>query len=309
MNNLPSSIEAGLFDCLDECRNVPHLSERIIVDLVNGLEVSDNHIKFKQSQSRLFRVIGILNGSSQRREILIQEQHQKSLEALVDWVEELTKHGTYTLRIMERVAIHCNQIEIDFARFTGQVTEEFRRQRALLDQLQNALDRLSLEVKEHLERLEGHTRIHEFFAAWKSGRIYNGYPPLVKATFAVDDFSRAEEGSMVFEVPRNRAFFLDCLIDVLNDELGLSKLVWKPLTEWTKRGIPSFAMPRRKVAEYLLVPNMDRNLHTVLGIFALTQRLPDWLEQEQEEGVLQGYYETTGLVEALIEESLSRNNC
>ena len=305
MNNLPLPLETRQLDGLNECKKVPHLSERMIVDLVNGLEASGDHIRFKQGQSRVSRVLGVLSGSSHRRENLIQEQHQESLEALVEWVVELSEHGTYTLRTMERVATRCNQIGTDFARFTGQVTAEFRRQETLLDHLQKALEELSLEVKEKLARLGGHVSIEELFTAWESGQIYDGYPPLVKAAFAVDDLGRGEEGLLILQDPRNRAFFKGRLIKVLNEELGLKKTVWEPLTEWTRRGIPTFAAPRREVAEYLLVTNGNKNLHAVLGAFALTQRVPEWLVQEQEEGRIHGYYETGELVDALIGESLS----
>ena len=42
----------------NECRTVPHLSERLLVDSINGLEVVDDQLRFKSKQSRFSRLGG-----------------------------------------------------------------------------------------------------------------------------------------------------------------------------------------------------------------------------------------------------------
>jgi len=306
MNNLLSPFEDGQLDCARECDNVPHLAERMVVDLVNGLDASADHLRFKQTRGPGSRILGWLSGSSRRRELLIQEQHQESLEVLVDWVVELTEHGSHTMRTMTRVAERCHEIGNNLARFTGQVTAEFRRQRMLIERLQKALDQRCSVLEFRVARLEGHKRINEFMEDWKAGRFYQGYPELVQAVLAIDDLCRGEEGERIFGDTENRKFLESRVINRLNEGLDLHK-TWLPLTKWSRLGIKPFAPARTVVAEYLLAPNGNKNLHAALGTFALQQRMPEWLEEEQVGGRLQRFYGTEGLVKTITKEAESRD--
>lgn len=306
MQTLRSPFEKSHLDRARECENVPHLADRMVIDLVNGLEASANHIRYKKAQRRSGKVWDFLTGDASRRELLFQEQHQESLEVVTKWITGLTRESAHTMETLKYVTVQCTRLKSDFARFTGQVTAEFCRQQDMIENLVRAVSEQHKTTSGRVISLEVHVAIHSAIEAMKRGRLYDGYPTLIKAAFFVDDFCRGVLGNQIFVDIKNQQFLEDALANWVDDSLG-TRSPWLPLEDWIRIGLERTEESRVLITEYLMMDDDRIDFHQVLGTAIRTSTLPECVLSAQENGVLQGYYDTEDIVRCLIVEARERD--
>ncbi len=289
---------------LQEMYNVPHLKEKALADLVNGLEVGKNLITYKSEQGFFSRCIGALDGSNRRCEIIIQKQTQTALETLTDWMIDLTREASFTQEGVVKIANKLQDTRNDLME-VGKVALENRHailflERKLTDLGQNMNCELG-EMRSRLEKLELKDTIDEVMEAWKSGRLFKGYPVLIQGAFAIDNLLRGSQGERIRTDTRLKAYLSDKVVNILSEAqddrhlYGSLARVWLPQLKCNHQ-------VKSEVTAFGLYTNDKAPLHCALAAIVSTGTIPDWVEQEQRNG-MQVQFDCEDLTEELIHET------
>jgi hypothetical protein len=294
---------------LRELENVPHLKEKALLDLVNGLEVSRDLITYKRDQGLWSRMIGALDGSNRRREIIIQEQTQGSLETLTDWMLELTREARFSQEVLTKVADKLRETRCDLAALGKAIVDNRSAIAALDKRLAEVGRRMDCEledVRSRVERVEDHQAIQLVTERWESGRLFAGYPALVQGAFAVDDILRGSLGRRVHADAELRGFLHDRVVNILRRQESIGQRngslerVWLPT-------VTCCDQVRREVAAFGLEAGDMAPLHRTLAAAVSTGEAPDWLERAQIGDGMPVFYDCSDLVEDLMRETSSMN--
>ena len=175
-------------------QQVPIISDKALVDLVNGIQVNQDLIRFRQNRGFIGRLFDGITGSDRDRQILTDSNFNVGMQALHQWVLALSDN----LRI-SNVALEITQTKLLEAR------NAIRNHRQELDLLNQITDRLQIQLNNHehrihnleqrVYRIETIQKIDSIIAAWQSGRTYQGFHWSVQIAFVIReivDFALAD---------------------------------------------------------------------------------------------------------------------
>jgi len=292
-----------LQDCIqflkEECVQVPHLSERLLVDTVNGLDVVDDQLRFKNSQGLLSRLTGKLDGSSRRREIIIQQTQQKTMRGLLSWVEELTYNTSITCKALTDTRLRLEKTRGDLmvvaqhSICNRQIIDEHTERIVRIEQ------RLNGEIELRLQHLEIDNEISRKCAAWQAGSLYNDYPTVIQAVFVVDDLMRDTRGHCISDAHSD--YLGDCIVSVMRS-LGFDPNKPVSLDDWL-RGATVENDDKKEVAVWLLCNRSDALLHCAIGQSAEMRAAVPWALDERYHGRLLPDYKPAAMVRGLRREA------
>lgn len=169
---------------------VPPLSDKLILDLVNGLEVVDDHVRERKRRLGLFwRTWEALGGTSWRRQQHIDETMAGGLRAAAEWLQELDRFQAKTdlgLKAVSntlartrarlvRLADRHDELEERVAAALTRLEEQIAAQR---DELQRQIDELGLMVRTR-DHIDG------VFARWEAGRLHR-FAPLTQVFIVIE---------------------------------------------------------------------------------------------------------------------------
>lgn len=164
-------------------RQIPIVSDKALIDLVNGIQVSQHILRYRKDRGWFGQLIDKVDSSDHKRRLLLDGNLIAGQEALYNWVQELVEK----LRISE-VALNVTQKSLLEARDairnlkqTSQIQDE-----ALL-QLSNQLNILAQQVGVYLHDLEARVRslevrvaanqdLDRIVTAWLAGQTYRLLP-------------------------------------------------------------------------------------------------------------------------------------
>lgn len=177
----------------DLARQVPVLDDLMVVNLVNGLEVAGEQLRYQQGrQGLLLRTWDALTGASVRRQQLIAQTHQEGLKAASAWLHHLQSQQLQSDFVITRVAHKLREtregvmrlaaahraLGAEVAGLRQQFGEALASLEARHSELDRRLDRLSC-------RIEARHEIDRVFSAWQSGRLFAGFQPLTQFLLAL----------------------------------------------------------------------------------------------------------------------------
>ena len=289
-----------------ELANIPHLSEKMIVDLVNGHEVVDDLLQEKRLQGGLSRFMGCLDGSNRRRDDIIHQQTQRSLEVLTSWALDLTDCVRFTQENLILVAQKLQKTRsdlLDVARAVCVNDQQIKIIENALEALDFRISRRLIEAEKRLLTIEDKYEIIELTEAWKSGRYYVGYPLPLQIAFVIDDLMRGERGCRILENTRTKGFLLDRIINYAREVCP--QLVGKVMS-LTDHWIPYADFDnetKRSVAAYGVLGEKDSYLHNVLSEYLASKDFPVWYVEIQEAGELPELIDISDYAEILLLEA------
>lgn len=178
-------------------RRVPVVGDRALVDLINGVQVSKDIIRYRKNRGWFGQLFDRLDGSNNKRRLLLDGNLIAGQEALYKWVLELTD----SLRISQ-VALEVTQNSLLEARdaIRNQKQRLQKQEEALLE-LTNQLNQLAQQVSLRLSNLEARMRqlevrvaanedLDQILTAWAAGQTYTKLPWAVQvALLAREVFS------------------------------------------------------------------------------------------------------------------------
>jgi len=167
-------------------QQVPIISDKILVDLVNGIQVNEDLIRFRQSRGFIGRLFDGITGSDRDRQILIDSNLNVGIKSLRQWVLSLADN----LRI-SNVALEITQAKLLETR------NALRNHRQEIDILQQITEHLQAQLHDHEQRIqkleqrvyriETIQKIDAIIKAWRSGRTYQGFHWALQITFVIKE--------------------------------------------------------------------------------------------------------------------------
>ena len=182
MNNPMTNF--GTQSLQDLQQQVPIISDKILVDLVNGIQVNDDLIRFRQNRGFIGRLFDGITGSDHDRQILIDSNLNVGMKSLHQWVLALADN----LRI-SNIALEITQTKLLETR------NALRNHRQEIDILKQITEHLQIQLNDHEQRIhnleqrvyriETIQKIDAIIVAWKSGRTYQGFHWAVQIAFVI----------------------------------------------------------------------------------------------------------------------------
>ncbi len=200
IQNLTDEYNRSSTQQLDQLqRRVPVIGDKALIDLINGVQVSRDIIRYRKSRGFLGQILDTVNGSNHQRQILLDGNLIAGQETLHQWVLELTdslRISQVGLQITQQSLLKTHQAFREIKqRIVGQEKEvhaliqcfsELQKQlHVKFQDLENRIHRLEIRVSanEDLERI---------FTAWTAGQTYTKLPWAIQvALVAKEVFSSA----------------------------------------------------------------------------------------------------------------------
>ncbi|MFQ4142410.1 diguanylate cyclase regulator RdcB family protein [Chlorogloeopsis sp. ULAP02] len=178
-------------------RQVPVVGDKALIDLINGIQVSKDIIRYRKNRSWFGQLFDKVDGSDNKRRLLLDGNFIAGQEALYKWVLELTD----SLRISQ-VALEVTQNSLLEARDAiRNQKQRLQKQEEALFELSNQLNQLAEQVSIRLNNLEArmrqlevrvaaHEDLDHIVTAWAAGQTYTKLPWAVQvALLAREVFS------------------------------------------------------------------------------------------------------------------------
>jgi hypothetical protein len=228
-------------------RRVPVVGDKALVDLVNGIQVSKDLVRYRKSQGSIGRLLDSLTGNNRQRQLLLDGNLIAGQEALHQWILELSD----SLRISQ-VALELTQQSLLEARnairrrhqYLQQQEQELRLLNQNLEHLARSIDARVNQLDARIHRVEGRVDAIEDFGsivrAWTAGRTYAELPWVVQvALLARELFSSSVA---VYELETGDTHYRQWLVDEIQTAsqqmpktfFGLADLLdltWVKMTE------------------------------------------------------------------------------
>lgn len=285
----PDDLQETMTFLKDECDRVPHLSTRLLVDSINGLEVVDDQLRFKSKQGIISRLIGSVDGSNRRRELIIQQTHQEMMRGMLSWVEELTYHSSITVRALTETRNRLEKTREDLIAVARYSMEN----RQLLEEQSDRIAVIEKHLREKIEvrltSLEDKNEIDKKCRAWQAGRLYQGYPPIVQAVFLVDDLLCGERGSRIIEDEKQREYLGNSVVTVMQT-FGYDVNSHIQLADFLSKSVVA-NNDKRQVAVYLLDMGEDALMHRAISDSTEINEVAPWVLQAKNKGKLLPHYD------------------
>ena len=164
-------------------RRVPVVGDKALINLVNGIQVSKDLIRYRQNRGWFGQLIDTLDGSDRQRQFLLDGNLIAGQEALYQWVLELSD----SLRISQ-VALEVTQQSLLEARdaIRWQKQSEHNHKLALLalskqfellaQQIGTRLNHLEARVRKLEVRVAANEDLDRIVTAWAAEQTYNHLP-------------------------------------------------------------------------------------------------------------------------------------
>ncbi len=162
----------------------PQLTEKAAIDLVNGLEVVDDHLRCRNTRSFVRRILYAITGRASREQYLIDINLKTGQEAVAAWVQDLqafqaksdlaltvvTKKLTETRTALNRYALHQSELE------------------AAISQIEQRLDGLAQQVEALESGNKANIQVDLLLHRWEERmRMSRIRSPLVQIFLTIDE--------------------------------------------------------------------------------------------------------------------------
>lgn len=173
-------------------RRVPIVGDQALTDLVNGIQVSKDLIRYRKNRGFFGQLIDTLDGSDRQRQILLDGNLLAGQESLYQWVLEVSD----SLRISQ-VALEVTQQSLLEARDAIRSHQErLQKQEYALLKLIEIISQLNQELGSRLDELEARVQklevrvaanedLDRIVTGWAAEQTYHNLPWAVQVALLV----------------------------------------------------------------------------------------------------------------------------
>ncbi|SET45708.1 YjcZ-like protein [Natronincola peptidivorans] len=174
---------------------VPILKEKMIVDFVNGLEVTNDHIRVRASrQGPVARLWDGITGKSAQRQQIIDQNFSQALQTTKVWLQNLQSAQIESNYALNNVINRLNETRQGVTKLIN----HHLQLKQTVSQLYEELEMLEVKfldkhiyLKEEIERLglrqSAMIHLDKAFDAWESGRKYKGLSPFTQLILVLEE--------------------------------------------------------------------------------------------------------------------------
>ncbi|MEM7714318.1 MAG: diguanylate cyclase regulator RdcB family protein [Cyanobacteria bacterium P01_A01_bin.68] len=163
-------------------QRIPTVSDKALINLVNGIQVSKDIIRYRKNRGFFGKLFDKLDGSNSKRRLLLDGNIIAGQEALHDWLLELTD----SLNISQ-VALEVTQKSLLEAR------NAIRNQKQNLQLQEDRLNQLVQEINSRIHNIESRLRqleirvaatedLDRIITAWSAGKTYSDLPWVIQVS-------------------------------------------------------------------------------------------------------------------------------
>jgi hypothetical protein len=210
MSGVPAyQVPAEVSALVDLQNRVPPVGDKLLIDLVNGLQVSRDILRFRRRRGFFGRLLDGVTGATASRQEVLDGNLVTGLDAVYSWVLELTD----TLRINESALVYTQRSLLEAREKVRQHSSKLRQLDERLDALAQAVSKRISEVERRLTQLEqrhaARDHVDVALAAWEAGRTYQGFPWLLQVALLTHEVWSGPAGLVVEEASKLTSYFVD----------------------------------------------------------------------------------------------------
>ena len=164
-------------------RRIPVVGDKALINLVNGLSVSKDMLRYRKSRGFFGKLFDKFDGSNEKRRLILDGNLIAGQESLQDWVLELCDSLS-----ISQVALTETQRSLLEVRNAVRL---LKSQQSILQALGFQLESLAKQFGDRIDKLEAKVRqleirvaakedIDSIFAAWESEQTYQNLPWLIQ---------------------------------------------------------------------------------------------------------------------------------
>lgn len=213
------------------CARIPGVSDRLLIDLVNGVQVNEEQLRYRRSQGVAARLLACLSGDARKRALLFDGNVVAGFECLIAWIEELTARETSAesaLVVTQRSLLEARAALRRHARqlteLAGDLSALERSLGALAERVGARLDEIDTRVGRLELRAAADDDLERALVRWSAGDTYRGLPWMVAVPLLAHEVFAGPAGRVEAETgsARCREGFAHRVWRELRDEVGES---------------------------------------------------------------------------------------
>ncbi|MFN9532992.1 MAG: diguanylate cyclase regulator RdcB family protein [Pseudanabaena sp.] len=161
---------------------IPIITDKIIVDLVNLIQVNDDLICFRQKRGLFGQFFDDFTGADRKRQLATDENINIAIQSLHSWVLDIANN----LNVSNNAIITIEEKLIEIC----DVIRNHRQEISLLTDIVNQLQRRVedhehriLNLEQRVDRKDVEIKIINAIAAWQSKRTYQGFHWAIQVAF------------------------------------------------------------------------------------------------------------------------------
>lgn len=166
-------------------QNIPIISDKALIDLVNGIHVNRDVIQFRKNNGVFSYLLSLLSGNEQKRQSLVFENFLSGQIALTEWVTEITN----SLNISQIALIKTQEKLIETKRLIFATEKNYQDLNNSLAHLNIYINERFISIDKRLQALEiaiaASESLDQIVGAWKAKKTYGNFPWLLQVYFLV----------------------------------------------------------------------------------------------------------------------------
>lgn len=172
-------------------RDHPQLTEKALVDFVNGLEVIDDHIRVREIANNKFvsRLWGDLNGENALRQQTIDQHVTESLKTVSTWLQYLQSQQIQSDLAITKIGnklLETRQGVIILLEKHNALHHEVEKLLVSMDNMNEKYSQLSIRLEQVDDGRLAAQHIEAVFDKWEAGGL-NHYPVLIRLFLVFDE--------------------------------------------------------------------------------------------------------------------------
>jgi hypothetical protein len=256
---------------LDELRKLhPQLTEKAIVDYVNGLEVLDDHLRFRDQTNNKFstRILDSITGGTAQRQQIIDGNITNSLKTVSNWLQDIQLYQAKSDIAVARLAGKLKETRTGVMRLQerhNELAENVQAIKQRLDQFEIEVDKRWTRLESEVQYLSAEGHLNRVFTKWQP-RLFNKYPPLAGLYLMIDELYWGTFGIYC------RKEFGTSEVRQLMEELGHKALIL--MEAYSKDDVYQLTLPEKWLSPIRDLPEESREVLSYLSNWADPQTAP-----------------------------------
>ena len=168
---------------------IPIISDKILVDLVNSIQVNDDLISFRQKRGLFGQFLDNLTGADRIRQLAIDKNVNVAMQSFHDLVLDISNNLNVSNNAIVNIEERLMEIEeksIEIRDVIRNHREEINLIKDIVSQLQSRVenhDHRILSLEKRTDRKDVEIKIINAIAAWQSGRTYKDFHWAIQVAF------------------------------------------------------------------------------------------------------------------------------
>ncbi|MGB6297993.1 MAG: diguanylate cyclase regulator RdcB family protein [Rivularia sp. (in: cyanobacteria)] len=206
----------------------PQLSEKAIVDYINGLEVINDQVNVSKQIIRdgsfLNKILDSITGKNQQRQLIINQNTATSLEVISVWLQELECYKIDNDVVITHLTTKLCEVRNATTHLSGKISEVDDR----IVELQNKADLKFIQLNKRVHRVEAKNHVDLVVTKWKN-ELWTYYPVLASLFLCIDELYWGDFGTYcrtennLKKVSELVDYLRGLVLGAIKNKLGVSK--------------------------------------------------------------------------------------